>query len=294
VIGIFLTSIIGVFEKTSIYFLTKDKNNQSIKIVLNYIIMTLLFFSISLIKYEKLDFSFIYDIKFYITMFLENLIIYISLKNYNKQKNFSQIAFAAFSSIYLIIILSYIYNKIFNLNGIISTPYNSIEEVIGYSLFFALLTIIYFFDKIKAKDIKYPFLLLIYSIILVNTLYFSITLIKLYQSFLVYSFLFITLSIHFYFQKINECKETITIKKIKTKNTFLYILSYFFTFILSIMAGNLIPVEFFAIFKRIGSIIGAVFIDIFLLNKKKVMNKKDVIVIILIIISSLYLYLSKI
>lgn len=293
-IGIFLTSIIGVFEKTSIYFLTKDKNNQSIKIVLNYIIMTLLFFSISLIKYEKLDFSFIYDIKFYITMFLENLIIYISLKNYNKQKNFSQIAFAAFSSIYLIIILSYIYNKIFNLNGIISTPYNSIEEVIGYSLFFALLTIIYFFDKIKAKDIKYPFLLLIYSIILVNTLYFSITLIKLYQSFLVYSFLFITLSIHFYFQKINECKETITIKKIKTKNTFLYILSYFFTFILSIMAGNLIPVEFFAIFKRIGSIIGAVFIDIFLLNKKKVMNKKDVIVIILIIISSLYLYLSKI
>jgi len=168
-LGIITVLSLGMTEKLSMLYLIKNKHTQELKIMFNYFFIAIIFAIISYFKYEKYDFSFLNDYKFYISVILENVGFYFAIKNYNKQQNFSQIAFAAFSSIYLIIGISYLYQHIFNINMVLHSPYHNIYEVIAFSIIFMILTLLYFSDKIKNNEIKHPIDLFLYAIFLVNT-----------------------------------------------------------------------------------------------------------------------------
>ena len=203
-LGIIAVLSLGMAEKMAMFFLVKNKENQQIKIMINFLFVSIIFLITSFFLYDEFDFSFLKDYKFYITVLLENLVFFYAIRNYNKQKNFTQIAFGAFSSIYLMIGIGYFYRILMNLNTTISSPYNNIQEVVGFSLFFFVLTMLYFSDKIKNKDIKHPIDLLLYSILLVNTLFFAILMFQTYQSFLLYIFIFITLVVQQFISLVRE------------------------------------------------------------------------------------------
>lgn len=293
---------LGMTEKLSMLFLIKNKHTQELKIMLNYLLISVIFLGISLIKYESFDFSFFYDITFFVTLFLENFVFYFAIKNYNKQKSFSQIAFATFSSLYLIILIGYFYHEVIGLNMVLSSPYNNIYEVIGFSFLFFILTILFFYEKLKNNHINHPLDLLFYAVLLVNVLYFSILTIQNYQSFLVYIFVFLSLSFQQFIWSVRKFglpsikKELLLTglnkseKIIEIKNTLIYFILYLVTFLLSVTSANLMPVEFFAIFKRTGSIISSYIIDGFILNKDTKIPAKDILILMIIIITVLYLY----
>jgi len=202
--GFFLVLSLGFLEKFSFFHLISNNKTQSIKIIINYLLISILFLLIGIFNNsnETLNFSFLKEKMFWMTMFFENLILVITLRNYNKQNNFSQIAFATFSSVYLISLVSLFYNFFFNLSTKINSPYASNFEMILFSFIFFLLIIFYFFDKLKKNLIKHPFELFLFSILITNNLYFALYTIQHYNIFLAYPFIFISMSIvQFYFLK---------------------------------------------------------------------------------------------
>jgi hypothetical protein len=303
-IGILTVLSLGFIEKLTLYFFNKNKELESIKVIANYLFMTLIFLSISSFLYTKFDFSFFEDIKFWVALTLENLSFYLLILNLRKKNTFSSIAFSSFSTIYLIIIITYIYKNYLGIEVPVSSPYNSLFEVISFSLFFLFLNIFYFYDKLNKNDVKSPLILIVFAIFLANTLFFAILMFQTYQSFLVYSIIFLSFVIHFSIKlfishSVREVKELVTLKKYSIqdrkniiKNSALYIILYFFTFLLSVISGQLLAVEFFAIFKRTGSITSAYVIDGFILkgNERKIIKKKDILILITILLTGVYLF----
>ncbi len=301
-LGILTILSLGMSDKFSMLFLTKRKENQEFKILINYIFIGFVFLMVSFFSYGTFDFSFLFDFKFYIALSLENIRLYISIKNYNKQKNFAQVAFSGFSSIYLIILIGYLYPLLFDISIPISSPYKTITEVIFFSSLFFILTIVYFYDKLKNKDINHPLDLFLHAIFLVNTLYFAILMFQTYQPFLVYTPIFISLALQQLFwihkrYKLKEFKTRFLMKnitkkdrKFEIKNTLFYLFLHLLSFILTIVAGRLISVEFFALFKRTGAIFSSYIIDTFFLEKKTKTQVKDMIVLGVIFSIGLFLY----
>jgi len=303
-IGILTVLSLGFIEKLTLYFFNKNKELESIKVIANYLFMSIIFLSISSVLYQEFDFSFFKDIKFWIALTLENMSFYLLILNLRKKNTFSSIAFSSFSTIYLIIIISYIYKNYFGIEVPVSSPYNSLIEVIGFSFFFFVLNLLYFYDKLNKKDVKSPIILIIFAIFLANTLFFAILMFQTYQSFLVYSFIFMSFVIHFSTKlflshKYKDIKKLILLrtynkieKKEIIKNSTLYIVLYFFTFLLSVISGKLLAVEFFAIFKRTGSITSAYVIDGIILkgDQRKIIKKKDILILVTILLTGIYLF----
>lgn len=299
-LGIITVLLLGITEKLSILSLTKTNNFQEIKIILNYFVASIFFVALSLFSYDNFDFSFLKSWDFYAAIVLENVAFYYMIKNYNKQKSFAQIAFAAFSSIYLIIGVGYLYPFLFGLDMKIASPYHSLGEVLFFTFTFFTLTVAYFFDKIKNNDISHPLDLLKYAFFLVNVLYFAILMFQTYQAYLVYIFIFSSLIFQqiFHLNRKNELRSSFSnFKKLsknnkisEVKSTITYSFLYILTFILSVISGNLISVEFFAIFKRTGQIAASYFIDSKILNKSIKISTKDILILGLIMLIALYLY----
>lgn len=299
-LGILSVLTLGMTEKFSILTLTRTGRFQEVKIIFNYTIAALVFLAVSFAAYDKFDFSFLDSWEFYASLTLENLGFYYMLKNYNKQKNFAQVAFAAFSSIYLIIAIGYLYPILLGTQMKVASPYHSPMEVAFFTSLFFLLTVGYFYDKLKNNDVRHPWDLIKYAFFLVNTLYFAILMFQTYQTYLVYVFIFSTLVIQqlIHLQRKGELKtlskdfkelaDSEKAREIKSAvgYSFLYIL----TFVLSVISGTLISVEFFAIFKRTGSIATSYIIDSKILKKETRISIKDKLILATIMSIGLWLF----
>jgi hypothetical protein len=302
-IGILSVLSLGFFEKFAMLFATKQKEYQEIKIINNFFIMSFIFFIYSFLYYENLDFSFFYDRLFYLTIFAENAILFIALKNYNQQNSFTEISFAAFSTLYLIVFLSYFYNYVFDLDTVMKSPYSTLSETLFYSFVFFILTILYFYDKLLSNKIKHPFLLFLFAIFLANGMFMAVSALQKFQGTLVYSFIFLTMIIQqlYWYQKKHSFKDLYSNisfsnsfeQKEHLKNQFLYTFFFLMTWILSIIGAFFLKVEFFAIFKRTGAIFGAMIIDKYISKKNVVLLLKDVIILLIILFIGVYLTFVK-
>jgi glucan phosphoethanolaminetransferase (alkaline phosphatase superfamily) len=166
------------------------------------------------------------------------------------------------------------------------------------------LNILYFYDKLNKNDIKSPITLFIFAIFLANTLFFAILMFQKYQSFLVYSMIFLSFVFHFsiklfFTHTFKEIKNLILLKEYNdvekkdiVKNTLLYIGLYFITFFLSVISGSLLSAEYFAIFKRTGSITSSYVIDGVILkgSDRKIIKKKDILILLTILLTGLFLF----
>lgn len=265
--------------------------------------MFLLFFSsflwsfiLHLCFFNNIDLIFLYDPVFYLLVFLEIFIITLSQINYSiHSKNFSNISFAIFSSVYLIPVVSYFYFQFLDINeNIIKTYYSSFYEALLISLIFFILNISYFYDKIKLKTIKKPYLLLLQAIVIVNVMFFSVFIIQKYTWFLTYSLIFLIISLIYLLRSLlNYKKEIVNNKKnIFTIKTLIISQSWLVWLIFGLIWSKLVAVEFVTFFKRLWQIINWYIFDKYL-NKQKNISKKDKIIILLIIFFMILIFILK-
>jgi hypothetical protein len=293
-LGFVYILLLGLTEKLAFFSLIfkNSKQDQSLFTSLNYLIIAISFFFYDFFRMGynfELLFDSIYNLFstkiFLILLFLENISLYYALRNFNKQNSFVHIAFASFSTIYIMPLLVFFYSTYFGLETKISSPYDSFLETLFFSCMFFILSFLYFFQKIKDNNkLKNKIDLIIYAILLVNCLYFSLLNIQLanYQ-YLLYSFVFFFLAIQQFFflfkykkegclidsnllkEEEKEAQKTcfsilnIDVKKIKS--FFIFHILYVITFLLSIFAAKLIAIEIYATLKRISTIIGGGVVD---------------------------------
>ncbi len=266
-----------LYKKINSY---ENRNFQSFLMFLISSIILLIIYSF-MYDFNKEDFSFIYEWKFYLLNLLELFVFYLYRENYHQNSgNYTMINMFVFSTIYLMPILAFFYNSIFIFNKNLDIQYDSFFEATVFSFILFALTLFYYVDKIKNRKIKNLPLLLLLLFTLLNTMYFSVKIVQTYNGFLVYSFIQFLIAINFFILSRKESK-TITIKKILLYTVWPFI--YFLYFI----AASLIAVEFITIFKRVSQIIAAMIID------KKVIIK-DAILIAMIIFISILFYLYKV
>lgn len=292
---IWITAIflIWFFEKLSFYNVNKIyyKNFLMFLLFLNAFIWLIFF---NYIFWYNLHINFISDNYFYLLLLLEVLVIFISKFNYNFFKNnFLFISFSIFSSVYLIPIISYLYFNFIELsNNNIIIYYNNIYEALFVSFIFILLSFLYFYDKIKLWLIKNKTLLIIHSILLVNTMFFSVYIIQKYDWFSAYIFIFWILSlIYFLLSFFYERKYILSNKKkVFNLNTFLVSQSWILWTLLWQIWAKLVAVEFVVIIKRLWQLISWFLFDKYFNKSISVINKKDFFIILLIFILVFVLY----
>lgn len=227
------------------------------------------------------DFNFFYEWKFYLLIALELLVFYLYRENYyNNENNYTAINMFVFSTIYLMPILAFFYNLIFEFDTKLNIKYDSFFEAFLFSFVLFILTLAYYISKIKNKEIKNLKLLIFLLVALLNTMYFSVKMVQTYNGFLLYCFIQIFISIYFLYLSKNE------VKTIALKNIALYfILPFIYTFYF--FASSLISVEFITIFKRVTQIISAMILD------KKTIGKDSLLIFLILLITFLF-YLYKV
>lgn len=267
-------------------FLFKKVNsfeNRNFQSSIMFFISSFVLFLIYILFYEqvKSDLDFLQDWKFYLLIFLEISVFYLYRENYHQNKdNYTMVNMFVFSTIYLMPVLTFIYNSFFVFNTTLDVKYDSILEAIIFSMVLFILTTIYYIDKIKSREVKNLKLLLALLFILLNSMYFSVKTIQTYNGFLAYSIIQILIAFYFLFLSRKESK------KINLKNIGVYTL-WPFIYVLYLIASALIAVEFIAVFKRVSQVLSAMVLD------RKII-KKDALLIFLIVLVSALFYLYKI
>ncbi|XOB62191.1 hypothetical protein ACMC56_16610 [Campylobacterota bacterium DY0563] len=279
----FIYMFLSAFLENFLYKKVNSCENRNYQSFMMFLISSIILFISYLIIYDfnADDFSFFYEWKFYLLSFLELLVFYLYRENYHQNStNYTMINMFVFSTIYLMPILAFFYNSVFTFNSSLNIRYNSIFEAMAFSFVLFSLTLVYYVDKIKNKQIKNLPLLLSLLFILLNTMYFSVKIVQTYNGFLVYSFIQIIISINFLLLSKKESK------KIDIKRVFLFTI-WPFIYFLYFFAASLVAVEFITIFKRVSQIVSAMILD------KKV-ALKDAILIAMIIFITILFYFYKV
>lgn len=285
--------ILGFIEKYSFLILNKTKKFQLQIVTLTFILASILIFIFSYFYYEKLDLSFLVDPKAYCS-FVSEIVGYSLLRAYyQSSKDYTSIAFAQSSSIWLIFLLTIILEPILGYK-------NQIEIHNKTNLLFALIFFVgsigYFYDKIDITSRSKNFKLFIIALILSLTIFFAVRNMQNFQTLTFYSFLMLIIGLSMFYFSIKSQKERIKykyFKKITLQKMFLlYLIYYGLASTLSVLSALFVRVEFFTLFKRLGQLSAAVHIDH---NKHKTkISTKDKFVILFILISliSMYFYLN--
>ncbi len=273
---------VAFFENFLFKQINKLDNRNFHSSILFFISSFILFILYNLLfKYNSTDFYFLYDWKFYLLIILELSVFYLYRENYYQNKtNYTIVNMFVFSTIYLMPILAFFYNFIFEFNTTLNIKYDTFLEAFIFSFTLFILSLIYYINKIKNKEVNNLKLLIILLIVLLNTMYFSVKMVQTYNGYLIYSF--IHLSIAFYFLNFSKKElKTISYKRVGFYSLFPFIYVFYFS------AAALVSVEFITIFKRVSQIISAMILD------KKVI-RKDAILIFLILLTSLIFYIYKV
>jgi len=278
-IYIFLSAFLENFIFKQVNKLENRNFHSSILFFISATVLLIVYFSIY--TFNPADFSFLYETLFYFQIILELLVFYLYRENYYQNKdNYTMINMFVFSTIYLMPILAFTYNSIFIFNNSLDIKYDSFYEAFIFSLTLFILSLIYYLDKIRNKEIKNFKLLVLLLIVLLHSMYFSVKIIQTYNGFLIYSFIQFIVAIYFFILSNKEPKE-ISLKKVG-----LY-LAWPFVFIFYVLAANIMAVEFITIFKRVSQILSAMILD------RKIL-KKDTILIFSIVLISLIFYNYKV
>ncbi len=282
------------FEKLSFHSVNKIQYKNFLMFLLLFSAFLWLFL-IHILSWYNIFFDFIKDPIFYIALILEILAVALYKKNYEiHYNNFSNISLAVFSSVYMMPIVSYLYFLFIPAHeNTIKIFYNNIYEALAISIVFFVLNIFYFYDKVKLKTIKKPWLLLLQAFLMMNLIFFSVFILQKYEWFLAYTTIFFILSMMYLVLALKTERKAIAENKNKiiSWKTLLISQSWLFSTILGQIWAKLIAVEFVAFLKRLGQIISGYIFDKFI-HKEIVINKKDIstISIIAIIMILLFVY----
>lgn len=274
---------LSAFLENFLYKKVNSCENRNFQSALMFLISSIILFLIYALIYnfDIKDFSFFFEWKFYLLSFLELMVFYLYRENYHQNStNYTMINMFVFSTIYLMPILAFFYNSIFSFNTTLNIKYDSFFEAFVFSFVLFALTLVYYVDKIRNKEVKNLPLLITLLFTLLNCMYFSVKTVQSYNGFLVYCFIQFIIALNFFILSRKESKS------IDLKRVTLFLVWPFIS-VLYFIAASLVAVEFITIFKRVSQIISAMIID------KKVVIK-DAILIVIIILISLFFYLFKV
>ena len=261
-LGIFFTLSIALVEKFFFDVINKS-TNPNIIIVYKSIVSTF-FMYICFILFGNFI-NFFNDLSFYILIAIEFLVIFYSKYLFYLFKHrFVYISYALFSSIYLTPLISYFYKDWFGFSNNIKFIFEDFTHLFIFSLTLFIMNSIYFLHKLKSNKEKNStplsffelFLLIIFGFFMANAIYFSVSMIQKYDPFSLYSVIFIFHIIIFGIIGIYK-RESFKLNSFQI----LTLPSVIIALLLSIFGAKLLAVEFFAVFKRLGSLYAGYFFD---------------------------------
>jgi len=258
-LGILFVISISFVEKTFFNILNLS-TNPNIVLVYKSIISSIFLFLMFLVYGTYINFF--NDINFYILLILEAIVILKAKYIYKLfETRFVYLSFALFSSIYLMPFISYFYKEFFGFSNNLAFIFDDLASLFLFSFSLFILNILFFIEKLKEQsnnniNKKELVILLFFAFLMVNTLYFATNMIQKYEPYSLYSAILIPQILIFSVIGLKK-KEKLTINR----KELIVIPSHIVAILLSIFGAKLLAVEFFTIFKRLGTIYASYFFD---------------------------------
>ncbi|MCG8312010.1 MAG: hypothetical protein MI976_02235 [Pseudomonadales bacterium] len=291
-LGFFYLYLSTLLEKYT-YYHTNQAQDKDFQSFISLGICALILFTIHFIFSDTpTTYSFFSDYTFYLWFLSEFSAFFCFRKaTLHNVGNYVTVSFAVFSTTYMVPMVAYLYDQIFQYENSIRTPYSSFLEAVGVSVFLFLGTLAYFYDKIQTQ-VKGKKWMIMLSFSLINTIYFSTKLVQSYDGFLVYGFITLLMSVQFLLISLIN-KEPVNPKRIFSCGNLVKSLSWTPVVLFDVLAMQYLAVEFVAIFRRTNQILSGMTIDYFFAKKKRIPSLKDGFVIAVLISFALSYYFYK-
>jgi hypothetical protein len=294
IFGLFLLFILTFVEifctkRTLVY--KEHKNILTTLLVISSIIVSMLIYFYQEGTLNGDNLTIFLDWKLYAALSINSLSFFIIRKNYEiNGENITAIQFSMFSSLILVIIISYFFSGFLGFNDALNIKYTSINQMLLFLSIYLILIVVFFWGKFKNQNIPSMNLLIVMSIMASLSSFFNTKMMQIYNGYLMYTLLSIS-SLLLFSSMILYKKEHKKIKSIDKKNALTIMASWGALSPIYIFVNTVMPVEFLAIFKRTLSIVSGFIWDKFLsTSSKSNLNLKDFIVIGLIIFTTVVYY----
>ena len=197
---------------------------------------------------------------FYLALLSEIFGLFLARKNYEVNGcNMTAINFSLFFSLSIVPIYSLFFSDFYGFSETLKINYESNNEFIMFVLGMTLLTVLYFYDKIKGK-INHIYWLIPYPLILSNSMFVTGNLMQQYNGFFVYGCIALTLSVCFLFLSIKN-KEIKNLNKNHAKLAGLLIVGWSIAIPANTIAVKILAIEFINILKRLCQILTGTILD---------------------------------
>ena len=189
----------------------------------------------------------------------------LARKNYEVNgSNITAINFSLFFSLSIVPIIAYFCDDFFGFKDTLQVDYKSSKEFLIFVGLMSLLTVLYFFDKLKTK-INNIYWLLPYPFVLSSSIYFSTKTMQSYNAFFAYSAIVSFLIVLFLINTI-KAKEFKNLKKPHLKLVGFLVISWSIAIPANTIAIKILAVEFVTMLKRLCQILAGVILDIYYKN----------------------------
>lgn len=298
----FAVGFIFLFVLSFIEALNLKKISEK-KEVNNFLVLVLSFsgFLVSLISFlimssiEGTEIDFVKESElfknpiFYIALLSEIIGIILARKNYEVNScNMTAINFSLFFSLAIVPIYSFFFSDLYGFGDNLKVNYQSNTEFVMFVSGMTLLTILYFFDKVKGK-INSIYWLIPYPLVLSNSMFVTSSLMQQYNGFFVYGSIVLSLSFVFLFLSIRK-REFKNITKEHLKLSVFLFLGWTIAIPANTFAVKILAVEFVNILKRLCQIITGTILDKAYKNTNNHHWKDKYIIGLMFIFSFLFYY----
>lgn len=246
-------------------------------------------------KIELKEFIFLKDYKFYLAQLIAVFFIIIQIKARKlNENNLTIVYFIGFLSISITPFSSIFLMYVFNFQNTIEVEYKSFYHVIGLSISLIILSILFFLNKLKNRNIN-GFKVLFLSFLLGS--FVSVFSSKLMQEYNAINYMIsasvINFSIFIIFSLVKEIKGFDKIVELKNliivnKKSFLFMTTgYCIMQVLNIFIINNIAAEHYSIIKTIGFVFANYFYSYYI-EKINIVNYRDSTILLMIILALLF------
>lgn len=282
--GFFLISLVVLGEYFNNALLASNKAVKELIVCFQFIIVGSVFLLIGGDGRPFFSHDFFTDWRFWVLAGLESCTLWFMLLCMERNKaQVHVVGYFQFLTLPLIPIVVLVFDYLNLFPGSMQMPFTEIWHWVLFVAFNMSLTAMFIGPKLKQGSIPNISSLIMLSSCLCLTIIFSVKLIQIYpNAILLYAFIFIFKSIVYLllsFDKIRklewnkELQSFVTITTIKCSAIFMVIWG------LNLIAAKLIPVELFAIFKRLSQVSNSYLFDA--INKKtlRFISRKDVSIV---------------
>jgi hypothetical protein len=269
----FILSFIESFNMKKISEQTDVKNFMTLILSFSgFIISVASYFISTEISQEPMDISkevaLYYNPVFYFALLSEITGFWLARKNFEvNSSNMTAINFSLFFSLSLVPIYTFFFSGLYGFSDTLKINYESNIELFAFIGGMTLLTIVYFFDKVKGK-IDHILWLIPFPLVLSNSMFLTGNLMQQYNGFFAYGSIALVLSLFFLSIAIKN-KELKNLNKGHAKLAGFIFLGWCIAIPANTIAIKILAIEFVNLLKRLSQILVGVILDKLYKNNTK-------------------------